>query len=143
MMKLRITFILFQISMIIFICAYGQQTAEDCFKKGIELSTPGKCEEAIKALDESIQIDPKNADALIYKGNALYNLGNCNDAIEAYDKAIKIEPKLEDAWSMKVFILEALGRNKEAYSTRVSANKHHINISKLDIGSYCLRPPKL
>jgi tetratricopeptide (TPR) repeat protein len=123
-----------------FISAYGQQTAEDLCKKGIELSNLNEYEEAIKVLNKSIGIDPEYADAWYNKGNALYYQGKCGDAIEAYDKAIEIKPKLEAAWSNKVAILKGLAQNKELYTTTLSAKNLGINISKSDISpNPCIR----
>ncbi|MFA4935136.1 MAG: tetratricopeptide repeat protein [Candidatus Methanoperedens sp.] len=50
----------------------------------------GKNEEAIKAYDKDIEINPENADAWYNKGFALYELGKYEEATKAYDKAKEI-----------------------------------------------------
>ena len=54
----------------------------------------GKYDEAIKAYDEAIRLDPKYADAWNNKGTALNNQGKYDEAIKAYDEAIRLDPKL-------------------------------------------------
>ncbi len=49
-----------------------------------------KYEEAIKAYDKAIEINPENADAWYNKGFALYELGKNEEATKAYDTARKI-----------------------------------------------------
>ena len=61
--------------------------------KGIALYSQGKYNEAIKAYDEAIKLDPKYAMAWNNKGLALNSQGKYNEAIKAYDEAIKLDPK--------------------------------------------------
>lgn len=49
-----------------------------------------KNEEAIKAYDKAIEINPENADDWYNKGFALYELGKYEEATKAYDKAKEI-----------------------------------------------------
>ncbi|MDO9096974.1 MAG: tetratricopeptide repeat protein, partial [Candidatus Methanoperedens sp.] len=50
----------------------------------------GKYEEAIKAYDKDIEMNPENADAWYNKGFALYGLGKYEEATKAYDTAREI-----------------------------------------------------
>jgi tetratricopeptide (TPR) repeat protein len=43
--------------------AQGQPTARDWFNKGVALDNQGKYDDAIKAYDEAIRLDPNDAGA--------------------------------------------------------------------------------
>ena len=64
------------------------------FCKGNALTNLNKYEEAIKAYDKAIEINPQYSMAWNNKGAVLYNkLGKVDEAIKAYDKAIEIDPQ--------------------------------------------------
>jgi tetratricopeptide (TPR) repeat protein len=67
--------------------AQCQQTAEDWFNKGNALNSQGKYDDAIKAFDEAIRLDPNLAQAWFGKGLILQSLGRNNEANEALTKA--------------------------------------------------------
>ena len=77
--------------------AQCQQTAEDWFNEGNALSSQGKYDEAIKAYDEAIRLDPNFAKAWNNKGIALYGQGKYDEAIKAYHEAIRLDPKYAEA----------------------------------------------
>jgi tetratricopeptide (TPR) repeat protein len=54
-------------------------------------------DDAIKAYDEAIRLDPNDADTRNNKGLALEFQGRYDEAIQAYDEAIKIDPSYETA----------------------------------------------
>ena len=66
-----------------------------------------KFEEAIKAYDEAIRLDPKLAIAWYNKGVALGDLGKYDEAIEAYDEAIRLDPNYATAWTTKALLSAA------------------------------------
>ena len=86
--------------------------------KGDHLFSQARYDEAIKAYDEAIWIDPYNVDAWNGKGNALYQQGKYKASIKAYDMVIKhgikSDPKLALAWYNKGIALKALGLTGEA-----------------------------
>ncbi len=53
-------------------------------------------EDALKAYDEAIAINPQLAEACYNKGEALYKLERYEDAQKAQDKAIDIYPQYAD-----------------------------------------------
>lgn len=57
------------------------------YRKGIALEDLGRYEEAIKAHDKAIEIDPYHSNTW-KKGNALRKIGRYEDAIKAYEKAM-------------------------------------------------------
>jgi tetratricopeptide (TPR) repeat protein len=50
----------------------------------------GKYDEAIKAYDEAIRLDPEDAAAWNNKGNALDELGRYEEAIKSYNRAAEL-----------------------------------------------------
>jgi tetratricopeptide (TPR) repeat protein len=63
--------------------------------KGWALNGLGNYAEAIKSIDEALNIDRTYTLALINKGWSLYGLGNCTGAIAYFGKASKTDPKFE------------------------------------------------
>ena len=94
--------------------AFGQTTAIDWNDKGNVLVDQGKYDEAIKAYDKAIEINPQLAEVWNNKGLALYHQGKYSEAIQAYDRAIEINPQLAEAWYNKGNALKLLGRTTEA-----------------------------
>ena len=67
--------------------AQCQQTAEDWYNQGNVLTNQSKYDEAIKAFDEAIRLNPNDANAWFGKGIALQGLGNTTEADAAIAKA--------------------------------------------------------
>ena len=67
-------------------------------KKGAALI---KCNEALKAHNKAIEINPQKEDAWYNKGNTLYRLNKSDEAIKAFDKAIEINSQASYAWYKK------------------------------------------
>ena len=65
--------------------------------KGLALDDINKYDEAIKAFDKAIEINPQYSLAWYNKGRALYKLNKFDEAIKAYDKAIEIDPQHSNA----------------------------------------------
>ncbi len=66
---------------------FGQTTSKDWLNKGTALGSQGKYDEALKAFDETIRLDPKFAMAWNNKGKALEALGSTTEADTAFAKA--------------------------------------------------------
>jgi tetratricopeptide (TPR) repeat protein len=98
--------------------------SEAWLEKGFALQDQGRYEEAVKALDNSTNIDPKNEMAWKIKGVLLTReLGRHLDAIDAFDKALQLNPKDPLTWMNKGDALKALGRQAEADSAYAKARE--------------------
>ncbi|HWQ65454.1 MAG TPA: tetratricopeptide repeat protein [Methanospirillum sp.] len=81
---------------------------------GSDLQARGKLEDAIRAFDQAIEVDPYNDVAWNNKGTALVEQGQFDQAIAAFDQAVDINPNFEDAWVNKGIILKFQGKYDEA-----------------------------
>jgi tetratricopeptide (TPR) repeat protein len=89
--------------------------SETWLEKGFALQDQGRYGEAVKALDNSTNIDPKNEMAWKIKGVLLSReLSRHLEAIDAFDKALQINPKDPLTWMNKGDALKSLGRQAEA-----------------------------
>ncbi len=61
----------------------------------------GKSDEAIKAYDKAIEINPQDSRSWDGKGIALSKLNKSNEARKAFDKAIEINPQDPIALNLK------------------------------------------
>ncbi|MCX6676839.1 MAG: tetratricopeptide repeat protein [Methanothrix sp.] len=102
----------------------------DWREKGDALLAKGKYNDAIKAYDKAIKINPRLSDVWYNKGYALDILGKLENAIKAFDKAIEINPQDPDVWYNKSNALRLLGHTKEAYEALVKAKELKHNISR-------------
>jgi tetratricopeptide (TPR) repeat protein len=83
-------------------------------KKKLSVPSSSEYDEAIKAYNKAIEIDPEDADSWSSKAWALRHLGKYNEAIKAYNKAIEIEPENAGGWYCKAEVLLHLGKYNEA-----------------------------
>ncbi len=92
-----------------------QELTEAWLSKGFILQDQGKYEDAVKALGNATDADPKNEMAWKVKGVLLWReLKKYNEAVDAFDKALQINPKDPLTWMNKGDALKALGRQAEA-----------------------------
>jgi len=66
--------------------------AKDCVDMGLALYDKSKYDDAVKAFDKAIELDPNSATAWNRKGTALKAQGKYDEAVAAYDKAIELNP---------------------------------------------------
>ncbi len=84
------------------------------YGKGATLILLGRYEEALRAIDMALDINPRNEVAWVNKGNALTKMGRLVDALRCFNAAIKVHPKYEVAWNNKGNALARLGKYEEA-----------------------------
>src|SRR5271157_692852 len=78
------------------------------------VSILNKSDEALKAYDKAIEINPQNTDAWNNKGDALSKQNKYDEALKAFDKAIEINPQNTDAWNNKGDALSKQNKSDEA-----------------------------
>ena len=67
----------------------------------IEYTNKGDFDEALVAVEKSIELNPDNALSYFSKAIVYHNLGQLRAAYENYDKAIKLDAKMIDAYYNK------------------------------------------
>lgn len=71
-------------------------------------------DEALKASDKAVEIDPGYGQAWLDRGILLLEMGRTEEALFALDRALSIQPDNLDALSIKAEALTVLGRYQEA-----------------------------
>jgi tetratricopeptide (TPR) repeat protein len=85
--------------------AIGQEPKTDYLTSlGTTLVNQGRREEALKAFDKAVQLDPRDADLWRNLGNILVDMERIADAILSFQHALKLDPRHWDA-SNKVGLL--------------------------------------
>jgi len=83
-------------------------------KKGYKAFYDKKWDEALKAFDKAVKINPQNMEAYFYRGNVYDELGDYKKAIVNYNRAIKLNPIYIDAYLYRGFSYNNLGQLKKA-----------------------------
>ncbi len=84
------------------------------YGKGASLILLGRYDEALKAIDTALDLNPRNEVAWLNKGNALTKLGRLSDALRCFNAAIRVNPAYEVAWNNRGNTLARLGHLDEA-----------------------------
>jgi len=58
----------------------------------------GRTRDAVQAFDRSVQLDPRNARALVWKAMVETNDGRTDDALASFERATRVDPTSVDAW---------------------------------------------
>ena len=84
------------------------------YGKGASLTLLGRYDEALRAIDKALDLNPHNEVAWLNKGNALTKMGRLIDALRCFNAAIRVNPTYEVAWNNKGNTLARLGHLEEA-----------------------------
>jgi tetratricopeptide (TPR) repeat protein len=102
--------------------------------KGLALGEHGKYDEAIKAYDEAIRLNPNYAMAWNNNGLALGRyLGKYEEASQCFDRAIRLNPNLAVAWNNKGIAL----RNQGKYDESIKAYDEAIRLDPKYAEAWC------
>ena len=88
-------------------------TAEDWYEIGYELEAT-QIEEAIRAYNEALRLEPEHAEARINLGRLLHELGEVRAAAEHYRRAIELRPSDSTAAYDLGVALQDMGRWEQA-----------------------------
>ena len=80
---------------------------------GASAAQLGKLDQAVKAFEKIISLNPNQASSYYNLGNALKDQGKLEEAIEAYNKALAIKPDYEAALNNVVIALKTQGESGE------------------------------
>ena len=114
-----------------------REAADKWFQRGLALQDDSP-QEACRAYQEAITLEPALADAHINLGLLYHNLGNLTEAEKCYRRALKSEPKLALAHFNLGVVLEDSQRKSAALAAYKEALKHapdffeaHCNLAQL------------
>ncbi len=82
-----------------------KKQSQDLFDKALKLESEGNTEGAIRAYLESLNINPRNAQALYNLGIAFATISKIDQAISCWRRAIWLEPNFRDELA-KAFAIE-------------------------------------
>ncbi|NLX39987.1 MAG: tetratricopeptide repeat protein [Methanothrix sp.] len=99
-------------------CALAQEnTAEDWFNRGQELMDNESYEEALRAYDSAIELDPEDARFWMGKGDTQMRMGDYDEYLVTYEKALDLinesleaNPLDAEGWFVKGELLDRLYR---------------------------------
>lgn len=92
----------------------SQNTASYWFNLGNELANDGRYEEAIKALDKSIELNPKDTEVWNNRGIVLSLLKKNKEAISSFEKSTAIDPRNAEAWYNRGIVFCSMERYEDA-----------------------------
>jgi len=92
-----------------------------CIKAAEKAFATRKYEDALRAYQDALAIDPTSYSATLFLGDVYFATNRPADAVRWFDKAIALNPNLETAHRYRGDALEKLGRSGEALDSFVAA----------------------
>ncbi|MDE1826458.1 MAG: tetratricopeptide repeat protein [Thaumarchaeota archaeon] len=79
-------------------------TRDKLYKKGVSLMADEKMDDAVRAFEGALQIDPGHVDSLLKLGYARFHMGDLAGSMDDYNKVHEIDVTNSDAWNLKGLI---------------------------------------
>ena len=79
-------------------------TRDKLYKKGVSLMADEKMDDAVRAFEGALQVDPGHVDSLLKLGYARFHMGDLAGAMDDYNKVHEIDVTNSDAWNLKGLI---------------------------------------
>jgi len=92
----------------------ADQDIDELINKGVQLFNSEQYEEALSYLNEVLEKDPDNLQALNAKGAVFVKIERYEEALTYFDKILEMDPSNVDALNNKVVTLGKLDRGNEA-----------------------------
>lgn len=92
--------------------------------KGKDLFQANSFKKSMMALEEVIEINPKNIEAYFILGNIFHIKGQLGKAIKAFNKVLELDPNHTDASISLSVILNDIGKYEQAQEVFEKANNH-------------------
>ncbi|RLJ02078.1 MAG: hypothetical protein DRP08_04860, partial [Candidatus Aenigmatarchaeota archaeon] len=89
---------------------------EILLERGVALYASGKWGQALQIVNDLIEKNPKNINALMVKGDIYLDREKFQLALDAYDAVTELDPEIDKAWVGKGEALVALEKNIRAKS---------------------------
>ena len=74
------------------------------FKKGISLMADERMDDAARAFEDALRIDPGHVDSLLKLGYTRFHMNDLSSAMEAYNKVHEIDVTNAESWNLKGLI---------------------------------------
>lgn len=98
--------------------------AEDAYLRGRVLYGPGSREDALRAWDLAVQLNPTESRYWRERAEALHRLKRFDDALAALDRALELDPRSSGAWRIRASVLTYQGH----FEAALQAAEHAIAI---------------
>src|SRR5260221_5204242 len=98
--------------------------AEDAYLRGRVLYGPGTREDALRAWDVAVRLDPTEPRYWRERGEALHRLKRFDDALASLDRALEFDPRNSGAWRIRASVLAYQGR----FEAALNAAEHPLAI---------------
>ena len=92
----------------------SEDTAAYWFKLSNSLANGGQYEEAVKALNKAIELNPKDTEMWNNRGIVLFFLKRNKEAISSFEKATSLDPRNAEAWYNRGIVFCRLEKYEEA-----------------------------
>lgn len=74
------------------------------YKKGVSMMADERMDDAARAFEDALRIDPGHVDSLLKLGYARFHMNDLSSAMDAYNKVHEIDVTNPEAWNLKGLI---------------------------------------